>query len=167
MPSNKPTFLFVPGAWHFPAYFDPLISYLSDHGYPSVAVTLPAVNSSPAVTSLQPDVDAAAAALATLLDDGTDVVVVMHSYGGMVGTGAVGQVVYERRAAADAEGGRGGKTGRVKRLVYVTAHVPHDGQTLFQAIEGTIEGPPLSISHVGFEVGVRYLLLSILLGIVG
>jgi pimeloyl-ACP methyl ester carboxylesterase len=150
MPSNKPTFLLIPGAWHSPAYFNPLISYLSDHGYPSVAVKLPAVNSSPAVTSLQPDVDAAAAALTTLLDrDGTDVIVVMHSYGGMVGTGAVGQVVHERRAAGAA---RGGKTGRVKRLVYVTAHVPHDGQTLFEAIEGTIEGPALSVDHVGVEV---------------
>lgn len=147
--SRKPTFLFVPGAWHLPPYFDPLISYLSAHGYPSVAVTLPAVNSSPAVTSLQPDVDAAVAALAETLSEGSDVVVVMHSYGGMVGTDAVGRVVKELSGANE---GNGKKSGKIQRLVYVTAHVPLEGQTLFQAIEGEIEGPPPPIGHVIFEV---------------
>ena len=148
MPS-KPTFLFIPGAWHFPAYFDPLIAYLSEHGYSSVAVTLPAVNSSPAATSLQPDVDAAAAALAALLDDGADVVVVMHSYGGMVGTDAVGRVVKER---ASADGSEGKQSAKIKRLVYVAAHVPLEGQSLFDAIEGATDAPPFPTHHLIFEV---------------
>lgn len=148
--SRKPTFLFVPGAWHLPPYFDHLITYLSSHGYPSVAVTLPAVNSSPAVTSLQPDVDAVVAALAALLDSGSDVVVVMHSYGGMVGTDAVGRVVKERAEADDGDG-CDKKGGKIRRLVYVTAHVPLEGQTLFQAIEGEIEGPPPPVDHALFE----------------
>jgi pimeloyl-ACP methyl ester carboxylesterase len=148
--SPKPTFLFVPGAWHLPAYFGPLIAYLSERGYPSVAVALPAVNSSPAATSLQPDVDAVASALAGLLHDGVNVVVVMHSYGGMVGTDAVGKVVKE---LAGAEGGDEGKmTAQIKRLVYVSAHVPLEGQTMFEAIEGAVEGPFPSTSHLAFDV---------------
>jgi pimeloyl-ACP methyl ester carboxylesterase len=147
--ASKPTFLFVPGAWHLPAYFDPVIKYLAGHGYRSVSVTLPAVNSSPAATSLQPDVEAVAAALAALLDDGSGAVVVMHSYGGMVGTDAVGKVVKER---AEAGRGNGNKLARIQRLVYVSAHVPLEGQTLLGAIEGAVEGPPPPQDHMSFEV---------------
>ena len=147
--SSKPTFLLVPGAWHSTAYFDPLIAYLSEHGYSSLAVTLPAVNSSPAMTSLQPDVDAVAAALAALLNDGSDVVVMMHSYGGMVGTDAVGKVVKER---ASADGSEGNKSAKIRRLVYVAAHVPLEGQSLFDAVEGVTDAPPFSLDHLIFEV---------------
>ncbi len=162
---SKPTFLFVPGAWHLPAYFDPLIAYCSAHGYPSVAVTLPAVNSSPAVTSLQPDVDTVAAALAALLNGGSDVVVVMHSYGGMVGTDAVGRAVKE---LADADGNYGSNTfARIRRLVYVAARVPLEGQTILNMMDGAIiEGPHPPQHHITTEVGIVYS-LPIMLGIFG
>lgn len=132
-----------------PAYFQPLIKYLSSHGYPSVAVSLPGVNSSPAVTSIQPDVDAVAAALTALLDGGSDVVIVLHSYGGMVGTDAVGKVVKE---LAGGEGSRGKQSGKLKRLIYVSAHVPLEGQTLRDAIDGAVEEPPAPPDHLSFEV---------------
>lgn len=147
--SGKPIFLFVPGAWHLPAYFDPLITHLSNHGYSSVAVTLPAVNSSPAATSLQPDVSAVADALTALLDDGSDVVLVMHSYGGMVGTDAVGRVVEQRSR----DGGGGGKTARIRRLVYVAAYVPLEGHTLGQTLDGAVREPPPPPDYLSFEVG--------------
>jgi pimeloyl-ACP methyl ester carboxylesterase len=146
--STKPTFLFVPGAWHLPAYFDPLIKYLASHGYPSVAVTLPGVNSSPAVTSIQSDVDAVADALTALLDSGTDVVAVFHSYGGMVGTDAVGKVIKERA-------GSDGSRGKLKRLVYVSAYVPLEGQTVINAIDGAVAEPPPVPDHLIFEVGTH------------
>ena len=150
--SRKPTFLFIPAAWHLPAYFDPLITYLSYHGYSSVAVTLPSVNSSPAVTSLQPDVDSIAAALTTLLDNASDVIVMMHSYGGMVGTDAVGKAIKE---LADAGGTYGKRSGKIKRLVYVAARVPLEGDTIFSMLDGVLlEGPPPPRDHWAFEVRV-------------
>ena len=150
--SRKPTFLFIPAAWHLPAYFDPLITHLSDHGYVSVAVTLPSVNSSPAVTSLQPDVDTAAAALITILNNNSEVIVVMHSYGGMVGTDAVGKVVKE---LADAGEISGKESAKIKRLVYVAARVPLEGDTILNMLDGVLlEGPPPPRDHWSFEVGV-------------
>jgi pimeloyl-ACP methyl ester carboxylesterase len=159
MSLSTPTFLLIPGAWHLPAYFDPVISYLSNHHYPSVAVTLPDVNSSPAATSIQSDVSVAADALTALLNNGSDVIVVMHSYGGMVGTDAVGRVVEER--PGHGHGGGGGckkarsksKFGRIRRLVYVAAHVPLEGQTLFEAIDGAVQEPPPAPVHIDVEVG--------------
>jgi pimeloyl-ACP methyl ester carboxylesterase len=141
--STKPTFFFVPGAWHLPAYFDPLIKYLSSHGYPSVAVTLPGVNSSPAVDSIQADVSAAADALTALLDSGADVVAVFHSYGGMVGTDAVGKVVKERA---------GKQSGKLRRLVYVSAYVPLEGQTTISALDGAVDEPRPFPDHLILEV---------------
>jgi pimeloyl-ACP methyl ester carboxylesterase len=150
----KPTFLLVPGAWHLPAYFDPLIDYLSSHGYFSVAVPLPSVNSSPAVTSLQPDVIAVADALTSLLDGGEDVVVVMHSYGGMVGTDAVGKVVQELSTnAVDGSRGNNRSAARIRRLVYVAAWVPLEGQSSRDAMQRPVEGPPRPPpEYLSFEV---------------
>jgi pimeloyl-ACP methyl ester carboxylesterase len=157
--SITPTFLLIPGAWHLPAYLDPVISYLSNHSYPSVAVTLPAVNSYPAVTSIQSDVTVAADALTALLNNGSDVIVVMHSYGGMVGTDAVGKVVAER--AGHGNGGGSSpckrkvkkKSGKIRRLVYVAAHIPLEGQTLFEAIDWAVQEPPPPPTHIEVEVG--------------
>jgi pimeloyl-ACP methyl ester carboxylesterase len=157
----KPTFLLVPGAWHLPAYFDPLIDYLSSHGYFSVAVPLPSVNSSPAVTSLQPDVIAVADALTSLLDGGEDVVVVMHSYGGMVGTDAVGKVVQELSTVPNGSHGNR-STAKLRRLVYVAAWVPLEGQSSRDAMQRPVEGPPrpppeyLSFEVIGTSISLCY-----------
>lgn len=70
----KPKFVFECGAWHTTSYFDPLISALSDKGYVSVAVTPRCVNSSPAATSFQPDVDAVKEVIADLVEKGNNVV---------------------------------------------------------------------------------------------
>lgn len=48
----KPTFVLVPGAWHRTAYFDQIRAYLSEHGYPSVAVATPTVGSDPPATTM-------------------------------------------------------------------------------------------------------------------
>ncbi|KAK3896992.1 hypothetical protein C8A05DRAFT_48207 [Staphylotrichum tortipilum] len=92
-----------------------------------------------------PDVNAVADALTTLLDDGSDdVVVVMHSYGGMVGTDAVGKVVEERSQG-------GNNTGKIRRLVYVSAYVPLEGHTLGKAMEGAVQEPPPPPEYLSFE----------------
>ena len=141
--SRKPAFLFVPAAWHLPAYFGPLITYLSDYGYISVAVTVPSIDSAPAVTSLQPDVNTLAVALTTLLGNDSDVIVVMHSYGGMVRTDAVGMAVSE---LADAGGIYGKESAKIKKLDYVAARVSLEGDTIFNMLDGVLVERPCWIS---------------------
>lgn len=123
--SAKPTFVLVPGAWHRPAYFDQIRAYLSEHGYPSVAVATPTVGSDPPATTMGVDIDAIEAAVRKVLDGGDDVILLMHSYGGGPGSAAAGRI------AESGGGGSGGDgKGRIKRLVYVAAFVPIEGKPL-------------------------------------
>ncbi|KAJ0107762.1 prolyl aminopeptidase [Diaporthe amygdali] len=121
----KPTFVLVPGAWHRPDYFAQIRAYLSDHGYPSVAVTTPTVGSDPPATTMDVDTDAVAAAVGEVLDAGKDVILMMHSYGGGPGTEATGKIAEELLRAGPGEG-----KGKIKRLIYVAAFIPIEGQPL-------------------------------------
>lgn len=123
--SPKPTFVLVPGAWHRPAIFDQIRAYLSDRGYPSVAVETPSVGSDPPATTMDVDTDAVEAAVRSVLDAGGDVILVMHSYGGAPGSEASGRIAEEVLGG----GGRPAEgKGRIRRLVYVSALVPVEGQ---------------------------------------
>lgn len=134
----KPTFVFVCGGGHTTAYFDPLINALSDTGYASLAVTPRCLNSSPPATSFQPDVEAVKEAVADLADKGNEVIVVMHSYGGAVGTEAVRDLVDSTPGYAT----------KIKRLVHVTTMYPVRGQTIVDSVAGLV--PLFTDSDVGF-----------------
>ena len=84
----KPTFVLVPGAWHIPAHWGPLVKSLKSHGYKAVTPALPsAVDPNVPGTKIpadqEPDVAVVRNAIKEELDQGADVVVVPHSYGGM------------------------------------------------------------------------------------
>lgn len=125
--SSKPTFVLVPGAWHRTGYFDQIRAYLSNNGYPSVAVATPSVGSDPPATTMDVDIDAVEAAARKVLDGGDDVVVLMHSYGGGPGSEAAGRIAEEVLRGG---GPVDGEKGKIKRLVYVAAFVPIEGQPM-------------------------------------
>lgn len=89
MAHNKPTILFVPGAWHGPEIFDPLTSILQSLGYKTLSVSLPSVGASPPVEGFEPDVAAVRNALAPSVEAGSEVVVFAHSYGGVPASEAI------------------------------------------------------------------------------
>lgn len=128
--SSKPTFVLVPGAWHRPEYFAQIRAYLSEQGYPSVAVTTPTVGSDPPATTMEVDITAVEAAVRKVMDGGDDVVLMMHSYGGGPGSAAAGRIAEDAASAAATSGGSSDGEGRIKRLVYVAAFVPIEGQSL-------------------------------------
>ncbi|KAJ9151765.1 hypothetical protein NKR23_g2924 [Pleurostoma richardsiae] len=136
--ADKPTFIFVPGAWHRPASFEPLMQHLAGLGYPSVDVTLPSVDSDPVVESAQQDIDAVLDATAAVIDSGRDAVVVLHSYGGLVGIEAVGKLLARRRKEETPAAG----SGRIRRLVFIAAHAPLEGESTSSATSGVTENPP-------------------------
>lgn len=127
--SSKPTFVLVPGAWHRTGYFAQIRAYLSDHGYPSVAVTTPSVGSDPPATSIDVDINAVEAAVRKVLDGGDDVILLMHSYGGGPGSEAAGRIA-EESLGGDSGGQAEKGKGRIKRLAYVAAFVPIEGQQM-------------------------------------
>ncbi|KIW35479.1 uncharacterized protein PV07_02175 [Cladophialophora immunda] len=87
--SSKPTLVFVPGAWHRAETWSKISTILeTQHHYKCIAVTLPSTQSDPAATLLG-DIEAVRDVLVAETSQGRDVVVVVHSYGGVVGESAM------------------------------------------------------------------------------
>ncbi|KAE9962164.1 hypothetical protein BLS_000738 [Venturia inaequalis] len=112
--ATKPTFLIVPGAWHQPLHYTTLIATLIGNGYETTIVDLPTSTKGPPFLSYQADVDVVTKSLNSQVSAGKDVIMVMHSYGGVCGSAAVQGLTKTARKAA-------GKKGGVIGLVYMAA----------------------------------------------
>jgi pimeloyl-ACP methyl ester carboxylesterase len=114
---QKPSILLVHGAFADALGWQKVTTLLQQHGYTVVAVENP-------LTSLDTDVDTTKRAIAALAAKGP-LVVVGHSYGGMVITGAAVGVP------------------QVKALVYINAFAPDIGQSAGALLAS---GPPVKLS---------------------
>ncbi|KAF3482514.1 uncharacterized protein GIQ15_05273 [Arthroderma uncinatum] len=87
--SNLPTLVFIPGSWHQPTCYNKVTKLLQDqHKLKCVLVTLPSTEGNPAAT-FKDDLDAARGAISSETTLGRDVIVLAHSYGGIVGNSAI------------------------------------------------------------------------------
>jgi alpha-beta hydrolase superfamily lysophospholipase len=141
-----PTILFVPGAWHSAVHFAPVRSLLRAHGYATSCPSMPSYGGAAECTR-QDDVDVVKAELERLLAEGADVILVGHSYGGMVATEAA---LAEYSKAARAEKAL---AGGVIHILYLSALVVQLGMTLSEL---RVEGVP---HRAKFVIDVRALLL--------
>ena len=132
MPS-KPTILFVHGAWHQPGHFVPITKVFESAGYEVVTPQLPSYNAFPAKDfEMYTDADLIRSETQKLVDQGKDVVLVLHSYGGIVGSQAADQALGKR--AREAEGKKGG----IARLVYMCAFMLKPGDHLYSSFGGEV-----------------------------
>jgi len=132
--SSKPTILFIHGAWHTPAAYESFLSALRSRGYEVIAPELPSSDFRNLADPPAADISHFAHVARTLADEGKEVVCVMHSYGGAVGTEAMHGLGIEERKAKGLKGG-------VKRLVYICAFMLQKGKTL----EDTAPGIPYEV----------------------
>ncbi|KAI1433670.1 Alpha/beta hydrolase fold-1 [Xylaria sp. CBS 124048] len=126
MSQKKPIIVCVPGAWCMPEIYTPTTDILAKAGYTCLTVALPGVGfeqRSPEdkagpkpVPGLQDDASAVREVVLSQLDAGHDVVLVCHSYGGVVGSEAVRGLDRASRG-----NGNGNGTGAVIHLVYIAA----------------------------------------------
>lgn len=87
--SSLPTLVFVPGAWHKPTCYDKIIKLLQEkHKLRCTSVTLPSTTGNLEAT-FKDDLEAARGAIFSETSRGRDVVVIAHSYGGIVGSSAI------------------------------------------------------------------------------
>ncbi|KAK3395089.1 Alpha/beta hydrolase family-domain-containing protein [Podospora didyma] len=127
--SPKPTIVIVPGAWHTPDNYSRLTSALFQAGYPDIhCVSLPSVsNERPPMASLAEDTAAVRSTVESLINTPTPqnktIVVIMHSYGGMVGTNALSGLGVSHRNPNNEKGG-------VAHLLYMCAYVFDKGASL-------------------------------------
>lgn len=162
MPTSKPVIVFVPGAFSRPSDFDLVSSPLREAGYRVHIVHNP---SSPDILvdptpSMFDDADNIHQLVETLADEGKDIVMVMHSYGGLPGTQAC-------EGLGKAERLRASKRGGVVRLLYVGAAIAPVGESMagtlrtempLPSIE-TADGRPSFSTSISLAVG-RLLPLS-------
>ncbi|RMZ67766.1 signal peptide protein [Pyrenophora seminiperda CCB06] len=126
---SKPIIVLTPGAWHTPDCFDITREQLHQRGWETEAVAHPSVGAEPPTKGLADDAAALHSTLERLADDGKEIVLVVHSYGGMVGQNALVDLGYKQRKAA-------GKKGGVIILVYLAAFVAPKGATIKTMLGG-------------------------------
>jgi pimeloyl-ACP methyl ester carboxylesterase len=122
MTAKKPTIVLIPGAWHTADCYEILIPHLHEAGYETLPLTLPSVGADPAQQSLDPDVQHIRNNVIPLLDQGKDVVLAMHSYGGVPGSSAMRGLAKNERQAQ-------GQPGGVTALVFICAWMIDEGTT--------------------------------------
>lgn len=138
---SKPTIVACAGAWHSPAIYDKAFSVLQSHGYETFGQTLPSAGSDPPIASFDPDVEAIRKTLTKLIvDEGKDVVLVVHSFSGMTGSEAPVGLGKKERSEKELKGG-------VVRIVFFAAFVPLEG---FNPVAVMQQYPPWM--HVDEEV---------------
>jgi pimeloyl-ACP methyl ester carboxylesterase len=87
--SNLPTLVFVPGSWHKSTCYKKITKLLQEkHKLKCISITLPSTTGNPDAT-FKDDIDVAREAISSKTSSGHDVVVIAHSYGGMVGNSAI------------------------------------------------------------------------------
>ncbi|KNG84801.1 hypothetical protein ANOM_006714 [Aspergillus nomiae NRRL 13137] len=118
--SRRPTFLIIHGSWHYPEVYGTFCKEIENRGAEVVCPRLPTCSGElPRTTSIEDDVALIRETAQSLVQEGKDVIAVMHSYGGMVGT--------------DALEGLG-----VQRLIYLAAFVPFGGNSLADMFDGSL-----------------------------
>jgi pimeloyl-ACP methyl ester carboxylesterase len=111
MAAVRPTIVFFAGAFAAPSCFDTLAALFKNEGYPTVYAQVLSLNPSKPeeVTTARDAEHTRKEILLPLLQDGKDVIVFTHSYGGIVG---------------------------VIGLLYLAGNIVHEGKTLLEAVGG-------------------------------
>ncbi|KAI9734755.1 MAG: hypothetical protein M1818_006742 [Claussenomyces sp. TS43310] len=129
MNASLPTVVLVHGAWHTPPNYQSYIDALKAQGFTVHCPHLPSCNgASPPTASLAEDVACVRDVVKPLVEAGERVLMLLHSYGGAVGTDAVeGLTFFDRRAA--------GQLGGVIHLLYLCAYILQPGSTIFGVVK--------------------------------
>ena len=139
---SGPAFVLVPGAYHTSECWDPVAAALRSRGHLVNALTLPSVGAIPPRENFDADVATIRDAATRFADEGRDVVVVLHSWGGVPGGEAAGAVAKQEREKKGLKGG-------VVRLVLVMSFIVPEG---FQVLDRS--KPPKGRSGINVDYDV-------------
>lgn len=123
----QPHVLIIPGAWHRASTMASFADALEAAGFPATVVATRSVGTRD--VTIQDDEAQAKALLQPLLDDGKDVIVLGHSYGGFVITGLIAGLDKRGREALGLGGG-------ILGVIYLSAFIPIEAETTFVAAGG-------------------------------
>lgn len=149
---SKPTILLVPGAWHTPQHYGVLLGSLEKAGYSTLAGRLPSVGAlDPRDKDVATDTAHVRELLMSEIERGSEVLLLMHSYGGIPGAAAAkGLSISERQA----DGKRGGVVG----LLFISAFVMNEGDSMVKPGD---EPAPWAVLDVSTAATLHAKILSI------
>lgn len=126
---EKPTILFVPGAFHTEAHFQPLSDILEKSSFPTVTASPPTQTHPGVEMNYKEDIKSVRLLLETLVNkEGREVILVPHSYGGVIASQAVKGL---ERSQIRAEGRPGG----IIQVFFINALFVAKGQFLDEALD--------------------------------
>lgn len=128
--TTKPTIVLTHGIWHSPLTYSKFTTALQSAGYDVHVPFLPSCTGArPPTASLAEDTQLVRRLVEMLCDQGRTVIMVMHSYGGIVGCGALeGLDIQSRLQSSPGPGLNGsGGSGGVVHLVGLAAHLHPEG----------------------------------------
>ncbi|RDL30008.1 uncharacterized protein BP5553_10635 [Venustampulla echinocandica] len=139
---SKPTVVLIPGAWHSPSHYSSLLKLIETAGYPTRSLRLPSVASStPHEITATTDVDFVRnKLLLPLIEEGRDIVLINHSYGGLVGGSAA-------KGLSKIEQQNEGRTGGIVGLIFIAAFLGVEGADLQTMVGGKLD-PRIIIDEV-------------------
>jgi pimeloyl-ACP methyl ester carboxylesterase len=129
MATEKPTLLLIGGGWHTPHSYSKLTAQLESAGFDVHVPALPTVDAAqPPKADLYIDSAHVRSVAQELADNGREFIVLMHSYGGQVGTNALHGLGLEKRK-------QDGKTGGISNLIYMTASASLEGKSMVDTVK--------------------------------
>ena len=102
----KPAIVLVHGAWHVPEHYSDFVQHLQHAGFEVCCPLLPTCNEAKRLTAdMFTDAQIVRDQVITLMDESREVVMLLHSYGGVVGTEAAKGLSTNERAKRGLKGG--------------------------------------------------------------
>lgn len=133
MSTTKPHVVAIPGAWHSHAAFAEVTKRLEAAGYTVHSRQMPSVGNSNPPEDLSQDIEATRELVLKAIGDGNDVIVVPHSWSGIVvGSALVGLGKKQREAK--------GEKGGVVRGAYICSFIVPEGVSLMDCLQHKIPG---------------------------
>jgi len=138
MVPDKPAIVLVPGAWHIPAHYAATAAHLRTAGYEITVCDMPSVTAKTPLPGMEADITVVRAAIEAYIARDLNVVVVMHSLGGIIGSSASKGLL-----PCNQPNGKG-----VIKLLYVAALILDEGVSMFDFAGGQyspyarVTGPP-------------------------
>ncbi|KAL8728900.1 MAG: hypothetical protein Q9181_005189 [Wetmoreana brouardii] len=145
-PQLRPTIILIHGGWQGPETYSSVVPLLEKAGYSAFAIALPSAGNIPATPDFSADVNIVRNAVTSTLAAGKDVVLVMHSWGAVVGCEALKGIKNdEARMAMASEVSL--RIGKVVKLAFIAGLLSPEGKAPRDADRG--EGPIPGFDCVG------------------
>lgn len=140
MGSSKPTIAIVHVGWHIPSSYSKLTDHLQSSGLEVHIPRLPSMNETrPPNADLATDTQLIRSYVESLVEAGRSVILVLHSYGGQVGTNALVGLGLEARA-------KKGLKGSVSHLVYMCGFAQLEDKSMVDKVNEFGHGELMSLA---------------------